>query len=169
MRYVIGIDPGPVNTGLAIISLDPEAIVLTEYYHRTREISLERFLALVRADLVDTCEAYCEGHEVVMACEAAYIDRAKPHSGMAIAEVISIVRGVAGQFDLPLHVIQAAKWKLAACGDGNGLYPFIRRCLFTMLKNSRIPKDMSEHEIAALGIALCAGRIEENAERVGAR
>ena len=79
-----------------------------------------------------------------------------------------MVRGVAGELQLQLDVVQPASWKKDVAGSGLAGYPTIRMCLASHFGSKKI-QYLSEHEVAAIGIALSAARRMETAENIASR
>lgn len=165
---ITAIDPGTRNAGIVTIVLRPDKcrlIISTWQKRRFRETESEYLLTLR-----DNIDWQIKNFPVdLIAYEAAHL-RKSYKSYSALVKALSTVEQCATVAGIPCAWAQPAQWKKAVTGDGNADYNTIRMMLIAMFEESDKPilQKMSEHELAAIGIAIAAGRAEETRRKIEA-
>lgn len=155
---VLGIDPGLLRTGYAVLSEDhgpQEARVLEAGVVRlARQLSLERRLA----HLAESLETLVHTHQpVVLACEELYAHYRHPRTAILMAHARGVVLALAARCGLEVLPIAATQVKKVLTGSGRASKGQIQRAVAATLGLPTIPEP---HDVAdALAIALCGLRL----------
>lgn len=162
---LLSIDPGSATAGVVLVEtgapdrlLYSMTIILAKFKKEFR--TREKFFGCIDDLLHIVIDAYKPD---LIACEAAHVNHQYPKSGLAISECIGVVKRVAAEAGLEVRLVQPSQWKLDVTGDGNTDYKTVR-----MFLQARIKADLSgltEHELAAIGVALSVAAREETRRR----
>jgi Holliday junction resolvasome RuvABC endonuclease subunit len=175
MIRILGIDPGTRTAGLAVIELPNLLIDCVTIKRYGKETEREFF-----AKLFAKIEYLKKLHSpTVMAYEAAFSNPAYPAAGLALSRCIGIINAAAVEFGKSVYQVDQAQWKKDVTGRGDVDYRLIRICIEKQLQRSVLIADRvgshytyypvaeaTEHELAAMGVALSIGRRLETEMRI---
>lgn len=161
---VLGIDPGLLRTGYAVLSEDhgpQEARVLEAGVVRlVRQHSLERRLA----HLAESLETLINTHQpAVLVCEELYAHYRHPRTAILMGHARGVILALAARCGLEVLPIAATQVKKILTGSGRAGKGQIQRTVAATLGLPTIPEP---HDVAdALAIALCGLRMRAAAGR----
>jgi Holliday junction resolvasome RuvABC endonuclease subunit len=167
---IVGIDPGSLHLGTAVLHLDLPTLNITGAAAGTLHSSRlpaalwtagrfgERLGRI--ASLEDALVSFFnEVDPVMIACEAAFINLRRPQAHGVLTEVICGVRRAVMRYDTwkPLYLIDPASVKKAVGARGDAGKDAIRAALFRVpdlhCEDWIVPSSLDEHAVDALAVA----------------
>lgn len=154
---VLGIDPGTVCTGLAVLEWDgPTVRVVALGYWRP---SCGRWAERVR-DLYDAVEDWLQtyGPDEV-AVEAPFVHPRFPRSALQIEHVRGVIAAAVARNGYTWTEYPAAVVRRTVTGAGNADKAAVRRFLYALLPEARRWSPMPDDAFDALAVAYCHGLV----------
>jgi Holliday junction resolvasome RuvABC endonuclease subunit len=166
---ITAIDPGTRNSGIVTIKLRPDKCLLLTTVCQSRKPRETEAEYLLRLKNEINCQIESYPPTDLIAFEAAHLGKFHK-SYAALSKAIAIVEQCASVAGIPVVSVQPAEWKKGITGNGNANYDTIRLMLIAAFEasNRSIIQNCSEHELAAIGISICAGRQEETRLKIEA-
>jgi len=168
---ILSIDPGTANIGLAAIRLDGDRIEVLTLKHLQR--AANQSVGEIFGVMIATLDAWRVDYPPVdlIACESTHFRAGFGRAGLQLSECVGVVRTRAAAIGLEFTTIEPAAWKKALTGTGTATYGTIKSMLKAQVgyPGGHVG-DLhyrTEHELAALGIGIAAGRVRQTAEKVG--
>jgi Holliday junction resolvasome RuvABC endonuclease subunit len=162
---ITGVDPGTRDAGIVTVRLDGDNVKILFRQHQQRIKREDEAGFLCRLGISVRYQAMDASPDII-ACEAAHF-RVNHKTHAALAKSIGVVEQTAASVNIPHREIQPSSWKKAITGDGEAGYPTIRLFMCSIL-GSQLPMRLTEHEIAAIGIAIATGRSEQTDRQIEA-
>ena len=161
---ITAIDPGTRSAGIVTIEMNGSDIACLLNLPQKRGIDETEAEFIDR--LCGQVNLQAGGRSDLIACEASHY-RLNHKTHAALAKVCGAVEQVALRIGLPYVEVQPAEWKKAVTGLGNATYMAIRLCVRSILKDKLISWT-TDHEFAAIGVAIAAGRARETKIKLSA-
>ncbi len=154
---VLGIDPGLVSTGFAVVAAGGrgEGVLIEAGRIRLgREQAIEARLVQLETDLAALIDATRPG---VLVCEQLYAHYKHPRTAIRMAHARGVVLALAARRGLQVVHVSATRVKKTLTGSGRASKEQVRRavCLTLGLDGLDGPHDVSD----AIAIALCGLRL----------
>jgi crossover junction endodeoxyribonuclease RuvC len=161
IKIFAGIDPGLVNTGIGII----------EFNSKNNQIRYIESKTIVTSSKISIGERLCiinnEVEKIFSSCQIHYAGIEKtflnsnPKTSMNLAVAKGIIMMNFAKFNILYEEIDANSIKKHISGYGHASKEMIKNSLKYYIKLNNLDQ-MSEHEIDAIAIAICAKFINES-------
>jgi len=158
---VLGIDPGTVCTGLALLAWDGSVGRVVElgcwrssWTHRADRIR----------DLYDTVEAWLQMYRPdAVAVEAPFVHPRYPRGGLRVEHGLSVVVTALARNGYPWTEYPASVVRRSVTGAGHADKSAVRRYLYALLPEARRWAHMPDDAFDALAVAYCHSLMVSNA------
>ncbi len=150
---VLGIDPGTVCTGLALLAWDGSVgrVIELGYWRPSCACRAER----VR-DLYDAVEAWLQAYGPdAVAVEAPFVHPRYPRSGLRVEHVMSVIVTAVARNGYTWTEYPAAVVRRCLTGAGHADKGAVRRYLYALLPEARRWAPMPDDAFDALAVAYC--------------
>ena len=167
---IMGIDPGTETLGISIISfcVDTFNIVNNESYtYYGSKLPTDEWIFNIHGARFQRIEAHRNNilkllHQhtpLIIACESPFINSKFPQAGMALVEVMAMVRYAVYQYDnfKPLYQISPSEVKNAIGATGGGNKEMVKERIMRIKELSdtaiKTLQSLDEHSLDSLGVA----------------
>ena len=162
LGLVLGIDPGLLRTGYALLSDSPaprEAHVVEAGVIRLQR---DRPLATRLADLAEALETLVATHHpVTLACEELYAHYKHPRTAILMAHARGVILAVGARSGLEVISVAATNVKKLLTGSGRAGKRQVQLAVTATLRLPMIPEPPDVAD--AIAIALCGLRLRQAA------
>ena len=150
MPLILGIDPGSLKTGYALLAQHGRKLDVVKSGTIRLKASLDLALRLGR--LADEIDAILDADRPdSVAVEDIFFHR-NARSALALGQARGVILAAAGRRDLPVAAYPPATVKQAVCGHGRADKGQIQRMTQVMLSLDGLPQ---EDEADAMAVAIC--------------
>ncbi len=151
---VLGVDPGLVRTGYAVLSQAPAPLEVRLIEAGLLRLDRNRPLAQRLVALAEGLESLIRTHRPgVLACEELYTHYEHPRTAILMAHARGAILTVAAGLGLPIVSVGATQVKKLLTGSGRAGKQQVQAAVAATLGLARLPEP---HDVAdAMAIALC--------------
>jgi crossover junction endodeoxyribonuclease RuvC len=147
---ILGIDPGSLKTGWALVGQEGRRLFVVE--SGTIKLQTEGELSARLARLQEALEEVFGRHLPRMVAVEDIFAARNARSALALGQARGVALAAAGRRGLPVHAYSPATVKRAVCGHGRAEKGQVQRMVQVLLSLSHVP---AEDEADAMAVAIC--------------